>query len=251
MILFVCFPPTANVYVIIMVEEITYGICLQVLQLDLCGQCILDIVFNNNPLNRPLKSFSRLTIVSVRGACRLSDDGLRNLVKSATLLRSINLGQCSLLTSDAVNCIADFLGSDLRELYIDECHKIDAMQILPAFKKFRHLEVLSVAEIHTINDQFVNGLVTACGQSLKELNFANCSRLTDYSLETIGKNCADLCSLNISNLDSLTDLGLEYLANGCRSIQKLKLRRNEFRFILLLHFQFHVKFCSFTGLHGS
>ncbi|XP_047971002.1 uncharacterized protein LOC125214143 [Salvia hispanica] len=200
---------------------------LQVLQLDLCGQCMLDIAFKDI-LNKNQKSFSRLTIMSVRGACRLSDDGLRNLVKSAPLLRSINLGQCTLLTSDSVNCIADFLGSDLRELYIDECNKIDAMKILPAFKKFRYLEVLSVAEIHTINDQFVDGLVTACGQSLKDLDFANCVGLTDCSLQTIGKSCADLCSLNISNLNNLTDLGLEHLANGCRSIQKLKLRHNEF-----------------------
>ncbi|KAL1552301.1 hypothetical protein AAHA92_13114 [Salvia divinorum] len=209
----------------------TIGKCetdkLQVLQLDLCGQCMLDIAFKDI-LNKNHKSFSRLTIMSVRGACRLSDDGLRNLVKSAPLLRSINLGQCTLLTSDSVNCIADLLGSDLRELYIDECNKIDAMKILPAFKKFRYLEVLSVAEIHTINDQFVDGLVTACGRSLKDLDFANCLELTDCSLQTIGQSCADLCSLNISNLNNLTDLGLEHLANGCRSIQKLKLRRNEF-----------------------
>ncbi|XP_057799897.1 uncharacterized protein LOC131015510 [Salvia miltiorrhiza] len=208
----------------------TIGKCqtkeLQVLQLDLCGQCMLDIAFSDI-LNRYRKSFSRLTIMSVRGACRLSDDGLRNLVESAPLLRSINLGQCTLLTSDAVNCIANILGSELRELYIDECHKIDVMHIVPAFKKFRYLEVLSVAEIHTVSDQFVNGLVTACGQSLKELDFANCLRLTDHSLKTIGK-CADLRSLNISNLNNLTDLGLEYLANGCRSIQNLKLRHNEF-----------------------
>ncbi|KAL1532630.1 protein AMN1 isoform X1 [Salvia divinorum] len=202
---------------------------LQVLQLDLCGQCMLDIAFKDI-LNKCQECFSRLTILSLRGACGLSDDGLRNLVKSAPLLRSINLGQCTLLTSDAVNCIADVLGSHLKELYIDECNKIDAMQILPAFKKFTCLEVLSVAEIHTINDQFVNGLVTAsaCGKILKDLDFTNCSGLTDNSLKTIGTTCDDLRSLDISNLNKLTDLGLEYLANGCRSIQTLKLCRNKF-----------------------
>lgn len=200
---------------------------LRVLQLDLCGQCMLDIAFKSM-LDRCLSSFSRLAIVSLRGSCRLSDDGLRILVLSAPLLRSINLGQCALLTSDAVKFIADVLGSELRELYIDECHKIDARQSLPAMKKFRHLEILSVAGIHSINDCFVNEIVTAFGQTLRELDFADCIQLTDHSLQIIGKSCADLCSLNISNLNRLTDLGMEYLANGCRSIQKLKLRRNEF-----------------------
>lgn len=169
-----CFLLTADIYVIIMVKQITFGAnWLQVLQLDLCGQCMLDIAFKSI-LDRCLSSFSRLAIVSLRGSCRLSDDGLRMLVLSAPLLRSINLGQCALLTSDAVKFIADVLGSELRELYIDECHKIDALQSLPAMKKFRHLEILSVAGIHSINDCFVNEIVTAFGQTLRELDFADC-----------------------------------------------------------------------------
>ncbi|XP_042034444.1 protein AMN1 homolog isoform X1 [Salvia splendens] len=211
----------------------TIGNCdtskLQVLQLDLCGQCILDVAFKDI-LDKHQESFSRLTILSLRGACGLSDDGLRNLVNSAPLLQSINLGQCSLLTSAAVNCIADVLGSQLKELYIDKCNKIDAMQILPAFKKFTCLEVLSVAQMRTVNDQFVNGLVTAsaCGKVLKDLDFSDCNRLTDNSLKIIATTCDDLSSLDISNLNELTDSGLEYLANGCKSIQKLKLCRNGF-----------------------
>lgn len=143
------------------------------LQLDLCGQCMLDIAFKDT-LSQSSNSFSRLTIVSLRGACRLSDSGLKDLIMSAPALRSINLGQCTLLTSNSVNFIADSLGSILRELYIDDCHKIDAMLILPAFKKFRCLEVLSVARMRSVTDHFVSELVKVSGRSIKELDLANC-----------------------------------------------------------------------------
>ncbi|KAL8497046.1 hypothetical protein ACS0TY_020651 [Phlomoides rotata] len=200
---------------------------LRVLQLDLCGQCMLDSTFGKT-LAQSSNAFSSLAIVSLRGACRLSDSGLKVLIMSAPALRSINLGQCTLLTSNSVNFIADSLGSILRELYIDDCNKIDAMLILPAFKKFRCLEVLSVARMLSVTDHFVSELVKVCGRSIRELDLANCTQLTDCSLKTIGGSCADLCSVNLSYLHNLSDLGMEYLANGCRSIQKLKLCRNDF-----------------------
>ncbi|CAI9759589.1 unnamed protein product [Fraxinus pennsylvanica] len=200
---------------------------LRVLQLDLCGQCTLDYAFADT-FARFSTSLHNLAILSLRGACRLTDNGLQTIVTSAPALRSINLGQCTLLTCAGIKFIAYSLGSILRELYIDDCQKIDAMLILPALKDFEHLEVLSVAGIPTVSDQFVNDLITICGRNIKELDFANCLNLTDRSLQVIGSICADLRSLNISHLHHLTDLGIEYLANGCRRIQKLRLCRNRF-----------------------
>ncbi|KAL6534057.1 hypothetical protein OROHE_013890 [Orobanche hederae] len=210
----------------------TFGNCdtkdLRVLQLDLCGQCMLDFAFRDKICNSS-SSFSSLAILSLRGACRLTDSGLKTLITAAPLLRSINLSQCTLLTCNTINFIADFLGSNLRELYIDECHKVNPMPIVTAFNKFKYLEVLSVAGMRSITDQFIAEVLAVCGQSIKELGLADCLNLTDCCLKTIGSNCADLCSLNISNVPNLTDVGLECLANGCRSIRKLKMCRNGFR----------------------
>ncbi|KZV51848.1 hypothetical protein F511_06891 [Dorcoceras hygrometricum] len=200
---------------------------LMVLQLDLCGQIMLDLAFKDMS-SQSSNVFSSLSIVSLRGACRLSDSGLKELVLAAPNLLSINLGQCSLLTSDAITFIADRLGPNLRELYIDDCPKINAMLILPAFRKFKYLEVLSVGEIQSVTDEFISELINSCGQSIKELDLANCQELTDCSLKTIGSKCLDLRSLNISYLHNITDLGMEHLANGCKSLQKLKLCRNGF-----------------------
>ncbi|KAF2285058.1 hypothetical protein P3X46_007462 [Hevea brasiliensis] len=200
---------------------------LTVLQLDLCGLCMPDYVLCTT-LARPLHKLSKLATLSLRGAHRLSDCGLSALAVSAPVLQSINLSQCSLLTSSSINDLASHLGSTLRELYMDDCQNIDAMLILPAFKKFKRLEVLSVAGIRTVRDGFVIAMVEACGMNMKELVFANCVELTDISLKFVGENCPNLCALDLSHLHNLTDKALQYLANGCRSIHKLKLCRNDF-----------------------
>lgn len=119
-------------------------------------------------------SLPALATISLRGACRLSDVGLNALVASAPALRYINLGQCSLLTSTGINNLADSLGSVLRELCIDDCQNIDAMLILPALKKLEHLEVLSVARVHNVCDDFVSELVVIRGPNMKRLVFSDC-----------------------------------------------------------------------------
>nr|XP_018625822.1 uncharacterized protein LOC104094825 isoform X2 [Nicotiana tomentosiformis] len=200
---------------------------LMVLQLDLCGQPTLDLVLGKT-IAPASNSLPNLAILSLRGACRMSDMTMEILVTSAPSLQSIDLGQCSLLTHTSIDIAANSLGSMLKELYIDDCESIDAMLILPALEKLEHLEVLSVAGIHSICDQFVSELLTARAQNFKELDFADCQNLTDQSLKFIGDTCANLHSLDISNLNKLTDVGLQFLANGCRSIRRLKLCRNSF-----------------------
>ncbi|XWS70183.1 hypothetical protein CRYUN_Cryun03dG0026900 [Craigia yunnanensis] len=202
---------------------------LIVLQLDLCGSCMPDYVLQNT-LARSSKSLPALVTLSLNGAYRLSDKGLNALAMSAPALQSINLSQCSLLTSSGINNLASCFESTLRELYLDECQNIEAMVVLPALKKLKCLEVLSLAGIQTVCDDFVIGMVEACGKNMKELVFANCVELTDISLKFVGKNCSGLRALDLSYLHNLTDLSMRYLANGCRLINRLKLCRNGFRF---------------------
>ncbi|XVF48753.1 hypothetical protein PTKIN_Ptkin03bG0214700 [Pterospermum kingtungense] len=216
-------------------EEFTkiFGCCdtknLVVLQLDLCGSCMPDYMLQDTSA-RSSKSLPSLVTLSLNGAYRLSDKGLNALAMSAPALQSINLSQCSFLTSAGINDLATCFQSTLKELYLDECQKIEAMIVLPALKKLKCLEVLSLAGIQGVCDDFVIGLVEACGKNMKELVFANCVELTDISLKSVGKNCSRLRTLDLSYLRNLTDLSMRYLANGCRSINKLKLCRNGFRF---------------------
>ncbi|KAF5726133.1 Rad7 putative isoform 1 [Tripterygium wilfordii] len=200
---------------------------LTVLQLDFCGQCVPDHVLENF-IARSQGSLPSLLTISLRGALRLTDAGLPSIGVSAPALQSINLSQCSFLTFRSINLVKFYFESSLRELYIDDCMNIDAMRILPSLKKLKHLQVLSVAGIETVSDDFVIGIVEAIGRNLRELVFANCVALTDISVKFIGENCSKLYSLDLSYLDKLTDSAVKYLANGCCSIGRLNFCRNGF-----------------------
>lgn len=200
---------------------------LRVLQLDQCGRCMPDYILKST-LAVSFNNLPALTTISLTGACRLSDIGLSALVRAAPMLHSINLSQCSLLTSASFYTLTETLGSVLRELYIDDCQNIDAMHILPALEKLEHLEVLSIAGSQTVCDRFIRKLVAACGRNLKALTLSDCVKLTDASLKSISNSCSGLFALDLVNLSKLTDASLAHLANGCPAMHTLKLRHNAF-----------------------
>ncbi|XP_031267836.1 uncharacterized protein LOC116126283 [Pistacia vera] len=199
---------------------------LTVLQLDYCGRLPDHIVLST--LVRSSKSLSSLTTLSLCGASRLSDVGLQGIVSSASALRCINLSQCCFVTATSINILANSLGSVMQELYINDCQNIDAMLILPALKKLKHLEVLSVARIETVSDDFIREFLSDHGHNMKELVLTECVKLTDISLKAIAETCTGLRALDIFNLRRLTDFSIGYLANGSPAIQKLNVGYNAF-----------------------
>ncbi|XP_010488791.1 PREDICTED: uncharacterized protein LOC104766576 [Camelina sativa] len=200
---------------------------LMVLQLDQCGRCMPDYVLHLT-LARSPKQLPVLSSLSLSGACRLSDVGLEALVSAAPAITSINLSQCSLLTSSSIDMLSYSLGSVLRELYINECQNIDMKLILPALKKFEKLEILSLADLPSVKGQFLKEFVTARGQTLKQLILTNSGKLSDSSIKIISENCPNLTVLDLANVCKLTDSSLGYLANGCQALEKLIFCRNSF-----------------------
>lgn len=200
---------------------------LVVLQLDQCGRCLPDYVVVDTLAMSP-KQLPNLTSLSLGGACRLSDGGLRALVSSTPTLRSINLSQCSLLTSVSLHILAESLKSLLKELYLDHCLGIDAALIVPALMELENLEVLSVAGIPTVCDTFVKDYIVARGHNMKELILKDCVNLTDASIKVVAEHCPGICRLDLMNVCKLTDLSMGYLTNGCRALNTLKLCRNTF-----------------------
>ncbi|KAL8128535.1 hypothetical protein V2J09_017690 [Rumex salicifolius] len=198
---------------------------LWVLQLDLCGRCMPDYVVQETLANKGLPA---LTTLSLKGACRLSDEGLKTLISSAPALKSLNLSQCSLITNAGINAVADSLRSGLRELYLDDCQSLNVMLLMPELERLANLEVLSLAGIPSVSDKFLKQLIGSIGRNIKELALANCGKLTDSTLRVISKNCYQLCALDLAYVTKLTDSGIGYLASCCQAIQSLKLCRNTF-----------------------
>ncbi|XP_078169372.1 uncharacterized protein LOC144563790 isoform X2 [Carex rostrata] len=200
---------------------------LEVLQLDRCGRCMPDyVVFSTLACGQ--NKLPSLTKLSLKGAYSLSDQAVAAIVSSAPLLNSLNLCQCSLLTSEGIINVLDKQALLLKELYIDECQNISAMSILPSLKKVKCLEVLSMAGIPSVSNKFVHELIPVCGSTIFELNFAGCNKLTSSAIKIIGENCQHLSVLDIRNLTELKDSTIAHLANGCRAIQKLLLRKSSF-----------------------
>ncbi|CAA7395634.1 unnamed protein product [Spirodela intermedia] len=198
---------------------------LTVLELNMCGRCLSDGTLSSSGKLPP--RFPSLTTISLKGAYRLSDDGLKALASSAPQLSSINLGQCSLVTSAGVVSLLEQLKQSLVELFLDDC-RIDATSVLPALQSLRKLEVLSVAGVESVTDKFVHGLVSVHGPHMKELGFAGCRGVAAPSLREIGKSCPQLRSLDLRDLGKLNDRALAHLAGGCTSLWRLLLRRNAF-----------------------
>ncbi|KAL6507155.1 hypothetical protein OROHE_022054 [Orobanche hederae] len=200
---------------------------LAVLQFDQCGSCMPDYTLCA-ALARSPNCLPALTSISLKGAYRLTDAGLTVLASAAPSLKSIDISQCPLLTSEGVCCLLNSLKSILRELYLDNSHGINAMVVLPALLKLESLEVLSLAGIQTVCDDFVSKFISVNGSRLKELVLADCLELTDLSFEVIGDTCSELLAVDLTNLCKLTDVSIGHLANGCRAIETLKVCRNAF-----------------------
>ncbi|KAH0452063.1 hypothetical protein IEQ34_019362 [Dendrobium chrysotoxum] len=200
---------------------------LKVLQLDFCGRCLPDYVLHSTFAKAP-KCLPSLNRLSLKGAYCLSDGGLDAIVASAPLLTSLNLSQCPLITSKGILALAEKLEAVLQELYIDVCHNVDAMLILPALKKLKCLDVLSVAHMETVTDKFLKHLIPISGPKLRVLIVAGCHKLTNASMKVIGESCPHLSFLDVRYLDRLNDSAIQHLVNGGCPFQRLKLCHGAF-----------------------
>ncbi|CAN8300933.1 unnamed protein product [Cochlearia groenlandica] len=203
------------------------GVSLKVLSLDLCGRAMTENSITEFLKGSP-EGFPSLTTLSLQGSFCLTDNALALISRSAPLLQLINLSECSLFTSRAVEILADNFGSTLRGLNIGGCQGIKPSNVFKrSLSRFERLNSLSVAGLESVHDVVVEFL-TSRGSNLTHLSLASCTEVTDVTILTIGRYCTKLESLDISELYELTDKSLKEITDGCRALNSINLARNRF-----------------------
>jgi DNA repair protein RAD7 len=90
----------------------------------MCGRCITDQGLSAT-LASGVNTLPQLLTLSLRGAYRLTDSAVDNLLAAAPNLTSLELRKCSLMTDDVIRMVADALGAQLRGFSVEGSAQLD------------------------------------------------------------------------------------------------------------------------------
>jgi F-box/leucine-rich repeat protein 13 len=100
---------------------------------------------------------------------------------------------------------------DMQVICLSGCSRItdQGLKMLMSAKK---LQVLNIADCSRVSDAGIRYIVeNTSGGSLRELNFANCVKISDVTPLRISQHCRNLIHLNISYCENISDTGVELL----------------------------------------
>lgn len=199
---------------------------LEKLHLGYCGRALSE-----RCLSSTIASPSTTTLLKsilLKGAYRLSDQGLEALLQVSPQLLHLDLSNCSFLTNASVGAVARCVGQTLESLVLDGCPNLNATIFLHDIVQLKKLQRISLAEVGGITDEVVSELCVQSGSNLKELVLARCYSLTDAAIAAIGSCCPSLQSLNLAYLPMLTDVAIAHIADNVRNLQGLNVKRCKF-----------------------
>ncbi|KAI5067561.1 hypothetical protein GOP47_0018089 [Adiantum capillus-veneris] len=199
---------------------------LEKLHLGFCGRalsehCLLTTIAS--PATSTL-----LKSISLRGAYRLSDQGLEALLQASPQLVHLDLSNCSFLTNASMEAVVRCVGQTIESLVLDGCPNLNAMVLVHNIVRLAKLRKLSLAEVGGVTDEVVSELCVQLGLNLKQLVLARCTSLTDAAVAAIGSCCPSLRSLNLAHLLMLTDTAVAHITDNMSKIQDLNLKRCKF-----------------------
>jgi len=207
---------------------------LQRMELGLCGRGFGDRVAESLGKH----SLGGLQTLILTGAYRVSDEGVRALLRAAPNLRRLGLPDgCRL--QDCVSVlpeacplleVADLQGcrglapealtsgllplKNLRELRLDAVSDVDD-GFLAKLGQSVPLSRLSINQCTKVTDEGIAELAKACGASLEALSCDDVSKIGDGALKELSEHCPSLRELRLQRCHRLTDAGLALVAaNG-------------------------------------
>ena len=135
-----------------------------------------------------------LTSIDIGGNENMTDIGIASLAKGCSQLMKINIATCSKLTDASLAAIGE------------TC---------------KGLTIIDMRYDRKMTNVGIASLTQGCSQ-LVTINIAgSCLKLTDASLDAIGKTCKGLTSIDIEGFRNFTDAGIASLTGGCRQLKRI------------------------------
>lgn len=173
----------------------------------------------------PIVAAPGLRFLQLRGAYRLSNEGLNAALKGCPRLHSLELLDCTRLTPRAIVNIGRRIGATLHTLTLDGSVNLVDVGLVTVLLQLTALEHLSLRNLPKLTDAHVKDICAGCGGKLRTLRLTNCPLLTDHTLDSVSALCPVLETLEADTLPLVTTQGVEYIANGLPKLHTLSLRQ--------------------------
>ncbi|MED6156427.1 hypothetical protein PIB30_014392 [Stylosanthes scabra] len=184
-------------------ESLSLKWCFQISDLAvdlLCKKCFhlkfLDVSFLKitSESLRSIASLLNLEVLVMVGCSLVDDAGLQYLENGCPLLKAIDVSRCNCISSSGLISLVSG-HEDLVQIGAGYC-----------------LSELSAPLVH-------------CLKNLKQLSVIRIDgvRVSDFILQTIGKNCKSIVEFGLSKCVGVTNMGIMHLVSGCDSLKILDL----------------------------
>ena len=170
-----------------------------------CDNVTLEFISSCCPL---------LTHINLRGCEKITDDGMKVLVRKCTCIKAINVSRCFKLTQVSIALLTQSL--NLLTLEVSGCYRITNFDFIDDYTKWS----IRAANILTTNDRDVK--ISACRNTTGcdnittlDVSVLNSRLLTEVSIVHFVTKCARLTNLDISRVASMTNSAIDDITTHC------------------------------------
>lgn len=170
----------------------------------------IDLITSTSP---KLKAFS------IYWNVRVTDVGMKHLVRNCKLLNDLNLSGCKNITDQSLHLIAqNYL--ELEALNLTRCIKLTDEGIQEILFKCSSLQCLNLYALSSLTDKAYKKISLLA--HLRCLDLCGAQNLSDEGLCCVAK-CRKLVSVSLTWCIRVTDVGVIAIAQNCNSLELLSL----------------------------
>ncbi|KAK8562038.1 hypothetical protein V6N12_049091 [Hibiscus sabdariffa] len=180
----------------------------------------LEVIKRKNFSVRAITSCCpKLKVFSIYWNVRVTDIGVKHLVKNCKYIVDLNFSGCKHLSDKSLQLVADNY-QELESLNLTRCVKMTDSGLQQVLIKCSFLQSLNLYALSSFTDEAYKKISVL--SHLRFLDLCGAQNLSDDGLFCIAK-CKKLTSLNLTWCVRVTDVGVIAIAEGCTSLEFLSL----------------------------